>query len=84
MSFKCDFCGQAAPPNTPKQLVVTKTRHRRYWHRNGPDTEGTEIVQEKAMCLTCHNAEPEQVAQRFNDGKTYLHVDKERYEQKAS
>lgn len=83
MSFRCEFCHQPSPPNTTKHLVVTKTRRRVYWHRNGPDTEGTEIVEERAMCQPCHSATPEQVARRFNDGKAYLHAEKPQYE-KAS
>lgn len=44
MSFRCDFCHQPSPKNTPLHLVPTKTRE---------SFCGSQIVSEAKMCQPC-------------------------------
>lgn len=71
MSFRCEFCGEVAPPGTPQRLVPVKVRRVEYPMHMDDARLGSEIVQEKRQCATCYSRSPEAVEQRMNDGKTY-------------
>ena len=49
MSYRCQNCGKQVPPSTQAIRVVTEVRRKEY----SKGRLGTEIVTEKAVCVSC-------------------------------
>lgn len=62
MSFRCELCGVGQDPGVAPIQVVTKIRNK----GNSFEWKGTDIVEEKNVCATCHD--PEFVAEVLGAG----------------